>query len=379
MSKIVEMSLNSIVDFNLSKTNNSSFTKSFINQHKGDVPVYGASLNEKDVSYGHVQDNIDNVQYFDDCLTWNIDGSTAVFYRKGHFSLSEKVIPLIVYDNLKPFVNLDYLRFSILHSPSFTSFDFSRKAGKGKIKDLKILMPVLPDGTYDIEEQRRLAGIYSEIEHQKEVLLKRLYEINELLVQVDKDPSVKYKDIPLNELVQHHNGSAVYTKTWCQKHKGDYPIYSANNFNPVAYIDCYSYDGQYLTYSKNGCAGFITIMKGQFSVNGDRCVMTINEEYEDKIDLLYLKYYLEPIFRSNKKGRLGAFGKNEFTKLNSNMIKSQNISVPIPLTPNGEYDINKQIEIADRYSQIDEMKQGLIDKISNLISINVSPSDNANK
>lgn len=101
--------------------------------------------------------------------------------------------------------------------------------------------------------------------------------------------------------------------------------------------------------------------------------MSINDEYAGKVDLLYLKYYLEPIFRKNKKGRLGAFGKNEFTKLNSTMIKKLNITVPIPLTADGSYDLEKQQEIATRYKQIDEIKQGLINKIIHLTSINVVP------
>lgn len=202
-------------------------------------------------------------------------------------------------------------------------------------------------------------------------MLDRVYDIKELLIHIDKEEGIKYDDEPLNNIVTHHNGDASYTKTWCQKHKGQYPIYSANNIEPIAFVDTFDYDGEYLTYSKNGCAGYITIISDRFSINGDRCVMTINDEYADKVNLLYLKYYLEPIFRKNKKGRLGAFGKNEFTKLNSSMVKNLNILVPIPLASDGSYDLDKQREIAERYKQIDEIKKGLIDKIIQLTSINV--------
>ena len=167
MSKIIEKSLGDIVNFEASKTNNSQFTKTFINSHKGEVPVYGASLDEDEVSYGYVEDNLQGIKYFDDCLTWNIDGSTAIFYRKGHFTLSEKVIPLVLFDEVRPFIDLNYLKFAIIFSPGFSSFDFSRKAGKGKLKDLQVLLP-MKDDNYDLEEQKRLAGIYSEIENQKQ-------------------------------------------------------------------------------------------------------------------------------------------------------------------------------------------------------------------
>lgn len=373
MSKIIERKLGQIIDFKLSKTNGSQFTKAFIDANRGNVPVYGASLVEREVSYGYVADNLEGIKYFDDCLTWNIDGSTAIFYRRGHFSLSEKVIPLIPFEKVRQSIDLGYLRFAIMFSPDFNSFDFSHKAGKGKLKDLRVLFPIKEDETYDLEEQQRLAGIYSEIENQRQKLLRRIYDIQELLIHIDKEAGVKYTDIELNRVVTHHNGVASYTKVWCQKHKGIYPVYSANNVEPMEHIDTFDYDGEYLTYSKNGCAGYITVMKGRFSVNGDRCVMTVNDEFLGKIDLFYLKYYLEPIFRKNKKGRLGAFGKNEFTKLNSTMVKGLNIKVPIPLLSDGTYDLDKQKEIADRYRQIDEIKQGLIDKINYLTSISIVP------
>ncbi len=101
--------------------------------------------------------------------------------------------------------------------------------------------------------------------------------------------------------------------------------------------------------------------------------MIINEEFVGKVNLLYLKYYLEPIFRQHKKGRLGVYGKNEFTKLNSTMIREIDIRVPIPLADDGSYDLEKQIEIAERYRQIDEIKAELIAKITQLTSICVTP------
>lgn len=86
--------LEEIIDFNV-KTNSSKFTKTFVQENKGDIPVYSASKDYNLVGYGYVKDNLEGVQYFNDCLTWNIDGSIGkVHYRKGRFSLSEKVIPL---------------------------------------------------------------------------------------------------------------------------------------------------------------------------------------------------------------------------------------------------------------------------------------------
>lgn len=65
------------------KTNSSKFTKGFIKDNSGDIPVYGASKDDLP-SYGYVKDNaliITNkngekqytkVLYFEDCLSYNM-------------------------------------------------------------------------------------------------------------------------------------------------------------------------------------------------------------------------------------------------------------------------------------------------------------------
>lgn len=82
--------LEKILDFSEMNTNGSWFTKTTINNNKGNIPVYGASLNEEDVSYGYVKDDLvieskglkRKVRYFEDCLTWNIDGPSDYFIEK---------------------------------------------------------------------------------------------------------------------------------------------------------------------------------------------------------------------------------------------------------------------------------------------------------
>ena len=46
------------------KTNTSKFTKAYVNEHKGNIPVYSASKDAEAVSYGYVQDNLSSIKYF---------------------------------------------------------------------------------------------------------------------------------------------------------------------------------------------------------------------------------------------------------------------------------------------------------------------------
>ena len=86
-------------------------------------------------------DNVPSVKYFSDCLTWNIDGSIGLFYRKDRFSLSEKVIPLIPYPEYKNKIDLDYVRHIIMGEVLKNPFSFSNKGGKTRLGQIKLQIP----------------------------------------------------------------------------------------------------------------------------------------------------------------------------------------------------------------------------------------------
>lgn len=173
--------------FDLSnKTNNSKFTKSFIDLNKGNIPVYSASKFSDVIDYGYVQDNLKGIKYFKDCLTWNIDGSIGkAHFRKGRFSLSEKVIPLIVREELQKYLDIDFLKFSIEQEFSKHLFGFGNKAGKGKIKDIEILIPILSDGNFDINRQKEIASKFYKIEQIKSSLINELEKISQTIISID--------------------------------------------------------------------------------------------------------------------------------------------------------------------------------------------------
>lgn len=151
-----------------------------------------------------------------------------------------------------------------------------------------------------------------------------------------------YIYIRLRDLFEIQRGKSIYTKTYCKNNKGEYPVYSADNNNPLAYRNDYDYDGEYLTLSINGIAGVLTILDGKFSANAD-CVIFISKV--NNINWEYVKNILEPILRN--KGRKGLKGKNEFTKLTPTMIENE--MIPISYNIYGEPYIEKQNNIANKY------------------------------
>jgi restriction endonuclease S subunit len=184
---MVEVPVSELFDLSV-KTNHSSFTKAFVNTHKGDIPVYSASKDEHSVTYGYVQDNLKGIKYFENCLTWNIDGSVGkAFFRKGRFSLSEKVIPLVLRPKYENQVNLEYVKIMLEQKALEQGFHYSHKAGKGKIKKLAIPFPTNEDGIIDISRQTDLASKYRKAYAIKCKALETLYESisDKLIIGVD--------------------------------------------------------------------------------------------------------------------------------------------------------------------------------------------------
>ncbi|VAW32157.1 Type I restriction-modification system, DNA-methyltransferase subunit M [hydrothermal vent metagenome] len=167
------------------KSNNSKFTKTFVNQHKGDIPVYSASKFPESVDYGYVENNLPNIRYFNDCLTWNIDGSIGkVHFREGRFSLSEKVIPLVVKSKLTDVFDLQFLKYAIEDEFAKHDFGFSNKAGKSKIRNIEISVPIDENNEPDIKKQSKIAERYQKIEEIKNQIAVELNAISSTNVTV---------------------------------------------------------------------------------------------------------------------------------------------------------------------------------------------------
>lgn len=183
--KFKKVKLKKIFDFS-KNTNSSSFTKAFIDQNKGDIPVYSASDNPDFVNYGFVKDNLPNIKYFENCMTWNIDGSVGkVFIRSGRFSLSEKVIPLILLPEVTHNINSLFLKFVIEKEAKKQEFDFNNKAGKSRLKEIEISIPVNENNEYDLATQKKIANKYKQISDLQRELSDKFNQISDYELYFD--------------------------------------------------------------------------------------------------------------------------------------------------------------------------------------------------
>ncbi len=368
MSEINYKSIELCKIFDFSVTSNGSIlTKAFVDNHKGSIPVYGSTMEEKEVSYGFIENNLKGIKYFNDCLTINRNGSAGfLFFREGRFTINSDVTPLVLYKEFKDLIDLKYVKYA-LQPITIKEFSHIKKAGKLRLSHIEIKIPIDAKGDYDIEKQKELALKYQELEEKKNVLLNKIECLKGTKIRFEDDFS-GYRYIDFNDLFRLSRGQII-SKADINKNKGNYPVYSTQK-EIFGFIKTYMQDGQFLLWNTDGLAGYIRKANGKFSYTNIVGIMIPTDKYNmTTISLDYLKYYLEPIFRENRKGRMGINGKNEYTKLNSTMIKKLNLKIPVPVKEDGSFDLEKQKEIAQKYATIESIKRDLYNQVLELTNI----------
>lgn len=168
---------------------------------------------------------------------------------------------------------------------------------------------------------------------------------------------------PLTELFTIERGIGKYTKTYTQAHLGDYPLYSGNTFGEFAFIDSYDYDTPCLTWAIDGLAGYMMVHSTPFSATNHRGILLPKTT---DIDIDYIKFALQPLFRQAKKGRVGDNGENEYTSLPPFMLND--IEVCIPVDETGEISLDLQREIAASYLAIEQYRREILSKLDALLN-----------
>jgi type I restriction enzyme M protein len=256
---------------------------------------------------------------------------------------------------------LPYLYAQISDIKKKYGFSHSYKANRHNLENVTLPIPVYENGEFNVEAQEAIAAQFDLVEQLKAETVKKRKQISSIAVDIDLSGySMIYR--PLSEILEPIKGKSVYTRKYGDVHKGDYPVFSASSATPLTHIDTYDYDGEYLSWSTNGFAGTVTVLKGRFSINGDRGIL-FPKIYS--ADIRYLRYVLEPVFRQLAKGRKGDRGEDEFTKLYPSMIVD--VDIPLPADSNGNISLNVQKEIAAMYDSVEQYRREVLTKLDILI------------
>ncbi len=324
------------------------------------IPIYSANV-FKPMGY-HNSSNIKDFNF--NKVIWGIDGNFE-------FNTIEHGTPFRTTDHCGTIKILNnrilpkYLMSELESKKHAYGFDRELRASLKNMKNIEIALPILDDGSFDIEYQEDRIKKFNVVSDLKNEILKYKQKIKAISVTINYDFETK-KEIKISEILDTRKGLSKYTKKYGQEHKGDYPVYSASNKDPLTHIDTFDYDGKYLTWATNGFAGYIKVIDGKFSANGDRGILIPKI---DNIDLDYMKFIIEPILRELAKGRKGDKGKDEFTKVYPSMV--EDVTIVVPILKNGNLDLNTQKEIAEKYLKIEQIKSSIQNELEKISKISI--------
>lgn len=357
------VSLSEICDF---PRISAGVTKEFIRNNPGNIPVYGSSKDGDPI--GFIAD-IKGVRYFDKCLGWNRNGSVGyVFYHDHKFTTTDDHRPLCIKEGFLEKLDIGFMRFIIQDAIFGNGFGWGDKAGVEKLKLLYIDIPVTESGDFDIVAQQTMAQKYKKIHSLQRKMIESLDNIKKTKFILEKNEKTRFKQVDILTLFESVKGNSKYTQKYFSEHVGDYPVYSSQTKNNgvIAKIDTYDFDAaddKWLTWTTDGVyAGSTFVRTGKFSMTTHCGLLKPKSNISKNISIDYVKCLLNNILPNCAVG--------DQNRRVTVAIMS-NVSVPIPLAENGDFDLGYQQVIANKYNDLENKKNKIIDMLQQIGCVQV--------
>lgn len=225
-----------------------------------------------------------------------------------------------------------------------------------------------------IEVQKEISEKYRIVEKEIKILKLQREKISNFYLE--NVSGYNMETIPLFEMFEPHQGNAIYTKKNINKNgwNGSVPVISSNTDNNgiLDYINLnFVKKKDYitkpcLTWSVDGYAGKLFARNLDDKTSGfvanNHCGILHPKIDMHNIYFPYLVYCLQPQFFQNAKN-------NANKKLGNNQMK--NIEIHIPIDNNGNFDLNAQIEIANKYQTVEKLKKKVLNQIDELLNVEI--------
>jgi len=119
-----------------------------------------------------------------------------------------------------------------------------------------------------------------------------------------------------------------------------------------------------LTWNKDGSSGIVFYRREEFVPYEKVKLLVIKDKYGNSLDYLFLKHVLQSTLLSLE------FAFN----FKCSMQRVLDAFIEIPITENGEFDLNIQKEIAEKYKKVDQIKKVLKENYEKIKSVKVDIS-----
>lgn len=328
--------------------------KDLIKITNGHIPIYSANV-KTPIAY-HTESNISN--FDNNFVIWGIDGDFE-------FNFIPKNTPFVSTDHcgairiLNDDILPEFLMIQLDKVKHQYGFDRGLRSSLKNMKEVKIEIPFDEKGKIDIEKQREIIEKYEYVSSLKSKISDYQKQINELNVEIEND--TQCKNVLINEIFNFQRGRVI-SKEFINNNKGYYPIYSSDTKKDgfLGSINSYAFDCDGITWTTDGIyAGTTFYREGKFSITNVCGLMTLKQD----INNVYLPYVNEILnFRDIATGTANK-------KVMTNTILTAKIMIPIPINSKGEFDLEKQKEIAEKYRKVEEIKKAIsaeLEKISKI-------------
>lgn len=172
-SKVVQLGDESLFNLFIGKR----VVKKELSGMQGNIPLYSANVFEP---FGFVLQS--NVNVFDHpSILWGIDGNfdTNLIAPKVEFATTDHCGTIQILDqNIDP----EYLLYAIEVQKTEESFDRSFRASLANMKRFSVRIPVLDDGTFDVESQKKAASFFVKVIEKREKLISIKSHLDQLLL-----------------------------------------------------------------------------------------------------------------------------------------------------------------------------------------------------
>lgn len=355
---MIKEKIGNIFDF-ISETN---LTEEDFYENKGDYPVYS----------GQTEDNgiiayINSYNQESPCVTFTTYGSAGkLSYREGNFTIGRNCMGLRPKDQYKDKINIEW--FSYTFQNLFYRLRIGDPQGQKSLNKLLLNDIIIKIPDKDIQ-QKELFYYKEAVKIQSKINLLKL-DLN-TLIKSKVSFETKYGDLMKNilKVTGGNNGLTeefvYYNQPSNEEEK--IPIFSSATIriNLMGYVSRNAkpnnkklkiFKTPCILVARNGYAGTMTFMlEGEFTTNDHAYIITIKDEWRNKINLRWFAYQYQELFYKL------VTSKSDNATFNKEYVEKQNIKIP---------DEDFQNKLAEKLLKIDFLIKKLNyigDKLSNLI------------
>ncbi len=340
----------------------SNITKTYLEKNKGNYPVYSGQT-ENNGLFGM----LNTYKYDFPILTWATYGVHAgtLFKRTGKYNIGRNNCGLKLKEDYSNSILLDYIKFtgeSIFKKTAKGDIGGHRSLPQVLVKEIEVPIPFKDNGNVDIEKQKEIIEKFEYIESLKSKISAYKKQIEELNVEILTDNNFKF--IEINNIFNFQRGRVI-SKDYLHKNYGEYPVYSSNtkDYGVFGYINSYDFDCEGISWTTDGIyAGTTFYRNGKFSITNVCGLMTLKDEFKNKLFLPYLNEIID--FRKIATG-------TDNKKVMTNVVLNSNISLKIPINSKGEFDLDAQKEIAEKYRKIEQIKKSISAELEKITTIEI--------